>query len=186
MAGSELWLVRHGETAWSRSGRHTSTTDLDLLDEGVRAAAALADRLAGERFDLVLTSPLLRARRTAGLTGFPDAVVDADLAEWRYGDYEGRTTAEIRTDVPGWSIWTHPAPGGESAGEVAARLDRVVARARGHDRVLAFSHGHALRALAARWVGLHATDGRLLTLGTASLSVLGFERETPVIRRWNA
>ena len=186
----EVWLVRHGETEWSRDHKHTSTTDLDLTDEGVRVAAELRDRLAGESFDLVLTSPMLRARRTAELTGHPDAVVDDDLVEWAYGDYEGITTVEIRETVPGWTVWTHPSPGGETAREVATRLDRSVARlARATDdggRALVFGHGHALRVLTARWLGLDASDGRLFRLDTATLSVLGYERETPCLLRWNS
>ena len=183
----EVWLVRHGETEWSRDHKHTSTTDLDLTDEGVRVAAALRERLAGESFDVVLTSPMLRARRTAELTGHPDAVVDDDLVEWAYGDYEGITTDEIRRQVPDWTVWTHPTPGGESAAEVSERLDRVVARLRGIEGdALVFGHAHALRALTARWLGLQVADGRLFRLDTATVSVLGHERETPVVLRWNA
>src|SRR3954447_26714223 len=124
----DVWLVRHGETEWSRDGRHTGSTDLPLTSEGEAAARALAPRLAGETFALVLTSPLERARRTAALAGFPDAEVDPDLVEWRYGDYEGVTTDQIRETVPDWTVWTHPCPGGESAEEVSVRLDRVVER----------------------------------------------------------
>jgi probable phosphoglycerate mutase len=182
----ELWLVRHGETEWSRDGRHTSFTDLPLTENGVRAAETLRSRLAGERFDLVLTSPRHRARRTAEVAGFPDAVVEEDLVEWDYGDYEGVTTGQIREHTPGWTVWTHASPGGESAEQVGERLDRVVARVREHGgRVLAFGHGHALRALAARWVGLPVTDGRTLKLDTATVSTLGYEHESPVILRWN-
>ena len=185
-AGSpELWLVRHGETEWSRDGKHTSTTDLPLTDEGEEVARSLAPRLTGS-FDLVLTSPRLRARRTAELTGHPEAEPDEDLAEWAYGDYEGRTTEEIRETVPGWTVWSHPCPGGETADEVAARLDRVVERCQDVERALVFGHGHALRALTARWLDLPVTDGRLFRLDTATLSVLGWERESPVILRWNA
>jgi broad specificity phosphatase PhoE len=182
----ELWLARHGQTEWSEAGRHTSTTDLPLLEPGERDAAALRDRLAPLGFDLVLTSPRLRARRTAELAGFPDAEVDEDLAEWAYGDYEGRTTPDIREDVPGWTVWTHPSPGGETGNDVAARCDRVVARTRGVERALVFGHGHSLRALTARWLGEPVFFGRHVRLGTATLSTLGFERETPVILRWNA
>lgn len=183
----ELWLVRHGPTEWSEAGRHTSTTDLPLLPAGESAARALRDRFSSVAFDQVLTSPRLRARRTAELAGFPDAEVDDDLVEWAYGDYEGVTTAEIRETVPDWTIWTHPTPGGESAAEVRARLDRVVARAEGADgRTLAFAHGHSLRVLAARWLGLPVADGRLLRLDTATVSVLGHERETRVVLRWNS
>lgn len=184
---SELWLVRHGPTEWSEAGRHTSSTDLPLLPAGEDAAGRLAPALADQSFALVLTSPLGRARRTAELAGFADAEVDADLAEWDYGEYEGLTTARIRESVPGWTVWSHPTPGGESAAEVAARSDRVVERVRAaHGPVLAFAHGHSLRVLAARWLGLDATQGRLLRLDTATVSVLGWERETPVIARWNA
>lgn len=184
---SELWLVRHGPTEWSEAGRHTSSTDLPLLPAGEEAAGRLAPALADQSFALVLTSPLGRARRTAELAGFADAEVDADLAEWDYGEYEGLTTARIRESVPGWTVWSHPTPGAESAAEVAARSDRVVERVRAaHGPVLAFAHGHSLRVLAARWLGLDATQGRLLRLDTATVSVLGWERETPAIARWNA
>ena len=181
------FLARHGATEWSVAGRHTSRTDLPLLPEGEEVARGLADRLAGVGFALVLTSPRLRARRTAELAGFPDAEPDEDLVEWAYGDYEGTTTEEIRERDPGWTIWTHPAPGGETADQVEARLDRVVARARAADgRTLVFGHGHALRALAARWLGLPVGDGRFFRLDTATLSILGHEREHPALRMWNA
>jgi len=183
----DVWLVRHGATEWSRSGRHTSTTDLPLLPEGEAAARSLAPRLAEQAFALVFTSPRLRARRTAELAGFPDAEVDEDLVEWDYGDYEGVTTDEIRESVPGWTVWSHPCPGGESAADVAARVDRVVARARAvAGDVLLVGHGHALRALAARWLGLDVSEGRLLRLDTGTASVLGLEREQPVVLRWNS
>lgn len=185
--GPELWLVRHGETEWSRLGRHTSTTDLDLTHEGERVARELRAQLSDTSFAQVFTSPRLRARHTAELAGFADAVVDDDLVEWAYGDYEGLTTAQIREQVPGWTVWTHPSPGGETPEQVSARLDRVVARARSVDgRSLVVAHGHSLRALAARWLGLPVAQGRLLRLDTATVSVLGFERETPVVLRWNA
>ena len=183
----EVWLVRHGETEWSRDHRHTSVTDLPLTEVGVRVAAELGVRLAGMRFDLVLTSPRLRARHTAELAGFPEAHVEGDLVEWAYGDYEGVTTQEIRETVPDWTVWTHPTPGGETADQVSARLDRVVGKTRAHGgRVLLFGHGHALRALAARWIGQPVDEGRFLRLDTATVSVLGYERETPVILCWNA
>ncbi|MCW2767121.1 MAG: Phosphoglycerate mutase [Nocardioides sp.] len=186
MSEHELWLVRHGQTEWSRDGRHTSTTDLPLLPEGEEVALGLRARLAEPDFALVLTSPRLRARRTAELTGFADAEQAEDLAEWAYGDYEGITTDEIRKSVPGWTVWTHPSPGGESAADVARRLDRVVERVRATDGpVLVFGHGHSLRVLAARWLGLPGTDGRLLRLDTATVSVLGYERGTAVVLRWN-
>jgi broad specificity phosphatase PhoE len=184
---AEVWLVRHGETEWSKAGRHTSTTDLPLTAEGEQVAGTLRDRVAGTTFDLVLTSPMQRARVTAGLVGFGDADVDADLGEWGYGDYEGRTSAEIRETVPGWTIWTHEAPGGETPGQVTDRLDRVVARLRAvPERALVFGHGHALRALTARWLELPVADGRLFRLDTATLSRLGYERENPVILAWNS
>jgi probable phosphoglycerate mutase len=183
---AELWLVRHGETEWSKAGRHTSTTDLPLTDEGEAVAKELAARLSGQEFDLVLTSPRSRARRTAELAGFADAEVTEDLVEWAYGDYEGITTQQIRETVPGWTVWTHPAPGGETAAQVGERLDRVVARVRGVQQSLVFGHGHALRALTARWLGLPVDAGAHFRLDTATLSVLGHERETPVILRWNS
>ncbi|HJQ06846.1 MAG TPA: histidine phosphatase family protein [Nocardioides sp.] len=187
MESSELWIVRHGATEWSTNGRHTSTTDLQLLPEGEVGATELAPRLAGVGFAQVLTSPLTRARKTAALAGFPDAEVDEDLVEWRYGDYEGLTTPQIRESAPGWTVWFGGCPGGESADEVGERLDRVVARVRAVEgRTLVFAHGHCLRVLAARWLGLPATEGRLLKLDTSTLSTLGYERETAVVLRWNA
>ncbi|WP_435768899.1 histidine phosphatase family protein [Nocardioides sp. SYSU DS0651] len=185
--GRAAVLARHGTTEWSAAGRHTSRTDLPLLPDGERAARELAGRLAGTTFAEVLTSPLQRARRTAELAGFPDAEVCADLTEWGYGEVEGRTTAEVRREVPGWSVWTHGCPGGESAAEVAVRCDRVVDRVRAAaGPVLLFAHGHLLRALAARWLGLSVAEGRLFRLDTATVSELGYERETPVLLRWNA
>jgi broad specificity phosphatase PhoE len=187
MATREVWLVRHGPTEWSRDHRHTSVTDLPLLPEGEQEARDLATRLRVVDFALVLTSPRLRARRTAELAGFADAEEDDDLAEWAYGDYEGITTEQIRETVPGWSVWSHPTPGGETAEQVAARLDRVIARMKEADgSTLVFGHGHALRVLAARWLGLPATDGRHFRLDTATVSVLGHERENPVLLRWNS
>jgi probable phosphoglycerate mutase len=183
----EVWLVRHGETAWSRDHRHTSTTDLPLTEVGVQVAQRLAERLAGVGFDLVLTSPRQRARRTAELAGFAAAEVDDDLVEWDYGDYEGITTAEIRETVPGWTVWTHPSPGGETAAQVTGRLDRVVARVRRVEgRTLLFGHGHALRAFTARWLDQPVDEGRFFVLDTATLSVLGYERDTPALLRWNS
>jgi probable phosphoglycerate mutase len=183
---SELWVVRHGETEWSRDGRHTSTTDLPLTPVGEAAATALAPRLADVEFDLVLTSPRQRARRTAELAGHADAEVDDDLVEWGYGDYEGVTTPEIRESVPGWTVWTHPTPGGETAEQVTERLDRVVARAHSHQRTLVFAHGHSLRVLTARWIQQPADEGRFFRLDTSTVSVLGFERDTPVLLKWNS
>jgi broad specificity phosphatase PhoE len=184
---AEIWLVRHGQTSWSRDWLHTSVTEVPLTDLGVEQARALAARLDGHAFALVLTSPRSRARRTAELAGFPDAVVDDDLAEWSYGRYEGVSTATIRETDPGWSVWTHATPGGESADAVGARVDRVLERARAADGdVLLFGHAHALRVLAARWLGLPPEEGRRLRLDTGTISVLGYERETAVISVWNA
>ena len=187
MSDTEVWLVRHGETEWSRDHKHTSTTDLPLTDVGEEMAHALPAKLTGMDFDLVLTSPRQRARRTAELAGFPDAEVEEDLVEWGYGDYEGITTAEIQKTVPGWSVWTHLTPGGESPEQVAERLDRVVARLRDQaGTTLVFGHGHSLRALAARWLDRPVGDGRQFVLGTAALSVLGDDRGTPAVLKWNA
>lgn len=183
---SEVWLVRHGETEWSRDHKHTSSTDLELTLRGVEVATTLRERLRDIGFDVVVTSPRQRARRTAELAGFPDADVDEDLVEWDYGDYEGITTAEIRESVPHWSVWTHPTPGGETADEVSERLDRVLERVRRTGgRALVFGHGHALRALAARWIEQPVAEGRFFRLDTATLSTLGYERDVPVILRWN-
>jgi broad specificity phosphatase PhoE len=188
MARPELWLCRHGETDWSRDGRHTSHTDLLLTPEGVDEARRLIAPLAGVLFDLVLTSPLRRATDTADLLGFPDARRDPAVAEWDYGDFEGLTTAQIREKVADWTVWTHGPPGGETGDQVAARADRVIERVldEATDRVLVISHGHFLRVLAARWVGESPAFGRHLVLDTATLSVLGWERETRALRRWNA
>ncbi|HET9827988.1 MAG TPA: histidine phosphatase family protein [Nocardioidaceae bacterium] len=184
---AELWLVRHGETEWSRDGRHTSVTELDLTENGVEVARTLKERLSGTSFDLVLTSPRHRARRTAELAGFDKVEVDEDLVEWDYGDYEGVTTVEIRETVPNWTVWTHPTPGGESAEAVTVRLDRVVARAlEAGGRTLAFGHGHSLRALAARWIEQPVAEGRFFQLDTATISTLGYERDFPVVLRWNS
>jgi probable phosphoglycerate mutase len=183
---SQLWLVRHGETEWSASGRHTSSTDLDLTDAGVEAARAVAAKLAGTTFARVLTSPLLRARRTADLAGFPDPEVVPDLTEWDYGDDEGRTTHEIREDRPGWTVWRDGPLGGETRTDVGARADRVVITVRAVDApVLAFAHGHVCRVLGARWLGLGVEDGAHLALSTASVSVLGWERDVPAVLHWN-
>jgi len=184
---TELWLVRHGETEWSRDGLHTSRTDLPLTARGEAEARALAPALRDTTFGLVLTSPRRRARRTAELAGFGTVHVEEDLAEWDYGEYEGVSTRQIRERVPDWTVWTHPSPGGETAEEVGRRLDRVVAKVRAHSgRVLVFGHSHALRALTARWVGQPVSGGRCFKLDTATVSVLGYERETPVLLRWNS
>jgi broad specificity phosphatase PhoE len=190
VSAPELVLARHGATEWSVSGQHTSRTDLPLTPEGEAQARALGRALAGRRFALVLTSPMQRARRTAELAGFGDrAEVTDDLCEWDYGEYEGRTTDEIQREVPGWTVWTHPMVGGETADEVGARVDRVLVRVRavhgsGGDAIV-FGHGHCLRILGARWVELGPLDGRRFALSTATLSILGREHATPVFARWN-
>ncbi len=181
-----VWLVRHGETRWSRERLHTSVTDVPLTSVGVEAARSVGARLSGRVFSLVLTSPRTRSRRSAELAGFPGALVDEDLAEWSYGRYEGVSTAQIRETDPGWSVWSHPSPGGETADQVGERVDRVIARCRAVEGdVLLFGHAHCLRVLAARWLGQPVTGGRLYRLDTGSISVLAYERETPVIVRWN-
>ena len=184
---SELWLVRHGETEWSRSGAHTGRTDIALTETGREQARALGRRLDGREFALVLTSPLQRARDTCALAGFGNqARVERNLREWDYGDFEGRTTAEIRVEYPEWFLWCSGVPNGEALTAVAARAHAVIgeATAAGGD-VLLFSHGHMLRILTACWLGVPPDEGRLFALGTASLSSLGYERETRVITRWN-
>lgn len=183
----EIWLVRHGETEWSRSGQHTGRTDLPLTAVGERQAQELWRRLAGRPFDLVLTSPLRRARDTCRLAGYAaTAQVSDDLREWDYGAYEGRTGADIRREVPGWTIWTGTVPGGETIEEVARRARRVVSEAgKVGGEVALFAHGHVLRVLTACWLGLAPSAGRLFTLGTASVSVLGFENSVGVVRLWN-
>ncbi|MEN9495928.1 MAG: hypothetical protein RLZZ516_641 [Cyanobacteriota bacterium] len=190
-AHPELWLLRHGATAWARDGRHTSSTDLPLLNEGEEQARQLAPLLATVGFAAVLVSPLQRARQTCDLAGLgAKAEICDDLREWNYGSYEGLTTAEIRRSVPGWTIWSHPCPEGEDAHAVEARCKRVIARAltlaAAEGRVALVAHGHILRSLAGCWLGLGATGGRLLVLGTAGISVLGQEREQRAILRWNA
>jgi probable phosphoglycerate mutase len=183
---AEVWLVRHGETEWSRDGRHTGITDLPLTPRGEEQAGLLRDRLAGASVDRVVSSPLQRAQRTAELAGLHVDEIDADLHEWRYGDYEGVTTPQIRETVPGWTVWTHPCPGGESGAEVAARCDRVIARCRERGgRTLLVAHGHLLRVLAARWVDERYDFGRHLLLDTGTVCVLGDDRGSPVVVRWN-
>jgi broad specificity phosphatase PhoE len=185
--GPAVLLVRHGDTEWSRSGQHTSRTDPPLLDDGRPGAEALGRRLAARRFALVLTSPMTRARETARLARLADdAEVTDDLVELGYGDYEGLTTAEIRADRPGWDLWTDGSPGGEPLAEAATRVDRVIERAvaAGGDVAL-FAHGHILRVLGARWLGLPPETAAGLALSTAALCDLGYERERRVIWLWN-
>jgi probable phosphoglycerate mutase len=180
-------LVRHGETEWTLSRQHTGTTDIPLTDNGRRQAEAVAPRLAGREFALVLSSPLGRALETcrlAGLGASPE--ISDDLLEWNYGEYEAVTTADIRKTDPGWDLWRDGCPGGEDAAQVAARVDRVIARLRELDGDAAlFGHGHVLRVLAARWIEQPPEEGARLALSTATIGVLGWERETPVIWRWN-
>ena len=195
-AVAKIWLIRHGETEWSRAGRHTGSTDLPLTERGEREADAVRDELADVTPGLVLCSPLLRARDTAQRAGLvPDEVVD-DLREWDYGAWEGRTTAEIRVELgdPAWLVWDHPVPAGWTPGEqldqVAERVDRVIARCQpvldvGQDAVLV-AHGHVLRILTARWLRLAPVAGRLFALDPARISALGFEHEQRVICSWNA
>ncbi len=186
-AAAKLWLVRHGETAWSRAGRHTGRTDVPLTPAGEHEARAIGAVLGGLRPALVLTSPLERARRTCELAGLgAPAEVDRDLAEWDYGEYEGRTTAEVRAERPGWTIWSGDPPGGEPLAAVATRADRVIARAEAaHGEVVLFAHAHVLRILTARWLGLEPRDGRLFALDAGSISVLGYEHGSRAMVRWN-
>ena len=180
--------MRHGATEWSAAGRHTGRTDVPLTAEGEAQARRLGEALAGQRFGLVLVSPLARARRTCELAGFGgQAEVDPDLVEFDYGDYEGLTSAQIRESVPGWTIWSGTCPGGETLAQVGARADRVVARVRasGADDVALFAHGHVLRILAARWCGLDPAEGRCLSLDPATRSRLGWEHDYPTVRAWN-
>ncbi len=184
-----IYLARHGETAWSLSGQHTGRTDLALTPHGEDAARALGERLRGRSFAKVLMSPSQRARRTCDLAGFGGgAETEPDLAEWDYGDYEGRRTVEIHAERPDWQLFRDGCPGGETAAQIGARADRVITRIRavGAD-VLAVSSAHILRVLGARWLGLEPEGGRLLLLGTASLSLLGYEHNLaePAIRLWN-
>ncbi|HVB82108.1 MAG TPA: histidine phosphatase family protein [Candidatus Binataceae bacterium] len=187
VATRTLWLVRHGETPWSILGRHTGRTDLGLTSQGKQQAAALGSRLSGHRFGLILTSPLLRASETCRLAGYNGAAsVEADLQEWDYGTFEGRTTADIRLEQPSWDLWNTGASGGETPSAVGRRADRVIARAMAAEGDVAlFAHGHLLRVLAARWLGFAPSAGGSLALDTASVSVLGLERERRVIRLWN-
>jgi probable phosphoglycerate mutase len=188
MSSPLVCLVRHGETAWSLSGQHTGVTDLPLTENGERVARMLAPVLAREKFALVLTSPLQRARRTCELAGLVgDAAIDVDLLEWNYGDYEGLTTKQIQALAPGWMLFNDGCPGGENPAQVGARVDRVIARARAADgNVALFAHGHLFRVFAARWLGLPPSEGAHFLLDTATLSVLSYYRGVPALKRWNA
>ena len=182
-----VYLVRHGETAWSLSGQHTGTTDLALTERGEEAAKRLAQPLSRVAFAGVLTSPMRRAERTCELAGLgAQAIVDSDLTEWNYGDYEGLTTGQIRARAPGWILFRDGCPGGESPAAIGARVDRLIARVRSIDGDVAlFAHGHVFRVLAARWLGLPLIIGRHLLLDTATLSVLGYDRDVPAVKQWN-
>jgi broad specificity phosphatase PhoE len=184
----ELWLIRHGETEWSRSGQHTGRTNIPLTEAGRANAMAIGRYLAGRDFALVLVSPLERAVETCRLAGFGgQAQIDTNLAEWDYGDYEGRTTTEIHARDPRWFLWTDGVPNGETISQVAARADAVIARATAEvsGNVALFAHGHLLRILTARWLGLDPSAGRLFALAAGSVSTLGYERDTRVISGWN-
>jgi broad specificity phosphatase PhoE len=182
---SALWLMRHGETAWTLSGAHTSTTDLPLTAEGERKAAAVGKMLAGKKFAAVYVSPMRRAIDTCRIAGYRGgAIVTADLCEWNYGSYEGLTTPEIQQTAPGWTIWTGAPPGGETIEQVAERARRVI-QSLPDGEVAVFGHGHMLRVLAACWLGVAPKMGRCFALSTGSISVLGYERESRVIQQWD-
>jgi probable phosphoglycerate mutase len=182
----EIWIGRHGETEWTKTGRHTGSTEVPLTEAGREQARRLGKRFEGTEFDLVLSSPLGRSEETARLCGF-DPQRDERLREWDYGEYEGRTTREIRGESPGWDLWTDGCPGGESLDDVVERLEPLIEdlRARPNQRIAVFGHGHLSRAFAGCWIQLGGIAGRALKLGTASLSVLGVEHENPVISLWN-
>jgi len=187
MSPNRVVLVRHGETAWSTSGQHTGLTNVPLTNNGRRQATLAGSRLRGRPFAMVLSSPLARAWDTCVLAGLGDQAQPClDLIEWDYGEYEGRTTVDIRTERPGWVLWADGVPGGELADDVGRRVDRVLDTIRAVDGdVVLFAHGHVLRVLAARWLGLPPSGGAMLALSPATLSGLGWERETPVLLRWN-
>ena len=184
----EVYLIRHGETEWSLNGRHTGTTDIPLTENGRKVAKLLAAVLGKEKFALVLTSPLKRARETCELAGFgARAEIDRDLMEWNYSAYEGLTPEEIHAQAPGWMIFTDGCPGGETPEQVGARVDRVIAKVRaveGHAAL--FAHGHIFRVFAARWLALAAAAGSHFLLNTATLNILSYYRGPPAVERWNA
>ena len=187
MADREIWLVRHGQTEWSESGKHTSRTDLPLLEKGRTRAQEIGSLLSSQRFSLVLCSPLLRARETCELAGFGEqAVICDDLREWEYGEYEGITTPDIRRDHPDWNLWRDGSPGGERPEQVGERADRVLERLRdAGGNAMAFAHGHILRVITARWLGFDVAAGARFALAAGGVGVLGWERETEVLRRWS-
>lgn len=182
-----LWLLRHGETEWSRDGKHTGLTDVGLTPDGEELAAGIKPRLEQIEFDLMLTSPLQRARRTAELAGLGQAGDEPAAVEWDYGDYEGLTTDEIRRDKPGWSIWTHGPRNGETAEQVAARADSVIDRVRssGANNAMLVAHSHFLRLLTARWIGLGPAQGHHFLIDTGKVCTLGWDRETPAVLAWS-
>ncbi|WP_449374228.1 histidine phosphatase family protein [Arthrobacter psychrolactophilus] len=189
--GPKLWLLRHGETEWSRSGQYTGLTDLPLTELGETQARSAQATLSDVDFDLVLTSPLQRARRTAALAGFPEAQVEPNAVEWDYGDYEGIDSAVVRAQNPGYLIWDSGVPNGEALEHVGARADEIVKRVRAVTRedgapanVLVVAHGHFLRILAARWLDLPASEGRHFVLGTAKVCTLGWDKKTPAVEQW--
>ncbi|MHB8262890.1 MAG: histidine phosphatase family protein [Acidimicrobiales bacterium] len=183
---SKLYIVRHGETGWSLSGRHTGRTDVPLTQNGVGQATLLAAHLSTIKFSWVASSPLVRAHETSLLAGFDAPDLLDDLMEWDYGDYEGLTTPEISRIHPGWFLWRDGVAGGEDISDIEQRADRVLSLAREHSgNVILFSHGHFLRVLAARWLGLPVSEGRLFTLQPAAVSVLAFENDYPVIFSWD-
>jgi len=190
MANPELWLLRHGATEWALNGRHTGSTDIPLVPQGEAEAHALAPLLAQHTFDAVYCSPLQRARRTCELAGLGgQAQLEPDLREWNYGRYEGITTAEIRQSIPGWTVFSHPCPDGESLTQVQQRCESLITRLleqHSGGKVALFAHGHILRSLAGCWLGLGVTGGALLVLETGSFCVLGSEREQRALLRWNA
>jgi len=187
MTQNDIVLIRHGQTEWSITGQHTGRTDVPLTDFGRQQADALGGMLDGTHFDLVISSPLVRAWETMQRAGYgAQGVADDTVLEWDYGVYEGRRTDDIRRDIPDWSVWTHPIMGGESADEVGARADLAIEQCLAAEgRVAVFAHGHFLRVMAARWIGMPASAGRNLGLGTATVSMLGWERENHVLQGWN-
>ena len=188
MPNQKVLLIRHGETEWSLSGQHTGMTDIPLTENGRNVATRLKPILVDQTFALVLTSPLRRARETCELAGLIErAEIDRDLVEWNYGDYEGLTPQQIHVQRPGWTVFTDGCPGGETPEQVEARIDRVITKIRSvAGNVAVFGHGHLIRAFAARWLGLRASDGRFFLLDPATVNVVSYYRDVPAIKRWNA
>jgi broad specificity phosphatase PhoE len=187
MAKPTLYIIRHGETEWSLNGKHTGLTDLDLTPNGVVEAEKMRDRLKGIKFDHVFSSPLQRAHKTCEISGLgKQAIIHKGIVEWDYGEYEGITSKEIHKTHPGWNVFEHGGPGGESVSDITKRIDDSIAEFRALEGNIAiFSHGHFSRAFAARWLGLTVTDGRIFILHTATLNIMGWYRERPVIELWN-